>query len=584
MLEAKLQSTTCFFIFQFAIAGSPSKRFRLNPTAQGSRTAIDLDEEDAAAAKSMPKAKANGSIFLRLGFISRQMAHRIMNWHSITAYAEYAGWAAAGLLTLLALTAILVVIIKGRRRTSQARAARALLGAEQIDQTPVHSSCTSMASDHTSILQSEPALAFSPKVPRGIRVMYPVFAVLCFWLYIWADLSVAAEVNADLEVAGAPQGDWEWSGTMSTLTLIPAAKDAWNSGAKATAILLGLLNGVWPFCQTLVLLVVWFLPGSWLFFLEVICSTWKIGPIFSMPYHHLGCSLSASLAGPPDFNMALESGLFAFLLAAVLTNALGYLADHYHFLSANAAAELPWARNVHPTCRVPLSSFSKSRHWPTVLCPLVAVATAASSVVKAFSVSLISAGTSSMLTHEPKYIRSYSLLSFGLRLVDANQEAGIYERLFQIVFLATSLVVPLLLSGVLLTVWIVPLKPQAQNGLLRLGHALDAWIALDVFVVVVAICSLDFGRMTWYAAHQGPMQEACRWMRRELSVNACVQADVKLEKGFVMLAAAAAALLLVPKVALRACRRAVAKRDQLNSRAWASSVLASTGHGLQTES
>lgn len=65
---------------------------------------------------------------------------------------------------------------------------------------------------------------------------------------------MAAEVNADLEVAGAPQGDWEWSGTMSTLTLIPAAKDAWNSGAEATAILLGLLNGVWPFCQTLVLL------------------------------------------------------------------------------------------------------------------------------------------------------------------------------------------------------------------------------------------------------------------------------------------------------------------------------------------
>jgi len=41
--------------------GSPSKRFRLNPTAQGSRTAIDLDEEDAAAAKSMPKAKASSA-------------------------------------------------------------------------------------------------------------------------------------------------------------------------------------------------------------------------------------------------------------------------------------------------------------------------------------------------------------------------------------------------------------------------------------------------------------------------------------------------------------------------------------------
>ena len=219
------------------------------------------DEEDTELSQGLRRPKqchgsamaADGSIFLRLGFISRQMAHRIMNWHSFAEYAEYAGWVAAGLLTLLALTAILVVIIKGRQRTSQARAARALLGAEQIDQTP-HSSCTSTASDHSIILQSEPALAFSPKVPRGIRIMYPVFAVLCFWLYVWADLSVAAEVNADLEVAGAPQGQWEWSGTMSTLTLIPAAKDAWNSGAKATAILLGLLNGVWPFFQTLVLL------------------------------------------------------------------------------------------------------------------------------------------------------------------------------------------------------------------------------------------------------------------------------------------------------------------------------------------
>ena len=117
----------------------------------------------------------------------------------------------------------------------------------------------------------------------------------------------------------------------------------------------------------------------------------------------------------------------------------------------------------------------------------------------------------------------------------------------------------------------MPLKPQAQNGFLRLGHALDAWIALDVFAVVVAICSLDFGRITWYAAHEGDMKEACHWMKRpracygcytvvilfggllrpqvcrELSTAACVRADVKLEKGFIMLAAAAVALLLVPK-------------------------------------
>lgn len=509
------------------------------------------------------------------------------NWKSIV---EDAGWGAAALLTVLALVALLVFAVKGRHRSSQARAARALLGARN-DQTPV-GSCASTASDLSSVTQIQPALAFSPKVPCVIRVIYPIFAVACFWLFVWADLSVAARVNADLEVAGSPPGTWEWSGTMSSLTLLPAAKDAWDSDAKATAILPGLLNGLWPFCQTLVLLIVWFLPSDWLSqpargtLLRLFAAFGKCGLSFPClitlwaalcQLHWQGHQVSAT------FNMSLERGLFAFLLAAVLTNALGHSADHFHFLSATTPTAVPWARS-YAGCRIPLSSFSKSRHWPTVLCPLVAVATAASSVVTAFSVSVTggSSSTDSILSTlrkeaQPEYIRSYSLLSFGLRLADANQEAGVYERLFQVVFLATSLVVPILLAGVLLIVWVVPLKPHAQNGLLRLGHALDAWVALDVFAVVVAICSLDFGRITWYAAHQGDMEEACHWIRRELSSNACVRADVHLEKGFVMLAAAAVALLLVPKVALRACRRAVMKRDQLNSRAWASSVLTSQG-------
>lgn len=171
------------------------------------------------------------------------------SWKSIV---EDAGWGAAALLTVLALVALLVFAVKGRYRSSQARAARALLGA-RTDQTPV-GSCASTASDLSSVTQIQPALAFSPKVPCVIRVIYPIFAVACFWLFVWADLSVAARVNADLEVAGSPQGTWKWSGTMSSLTLLPAAKDAWDSDAKATAILLGLLNGLWPFCQTLVLL------------------------------------------------------------------------------------------------------------------------------------------------------------------------------------------------------------------------------------------------------------------------------------------------------------------------------------------
>ena len=88
------------------------------------------------------------------------------SWKSIV---EDAGWGAAALLTVLALVALLVFAVKGRYRSSQARAARALLGARN-DQTPV-GSCASTASDLSSVTQIQPALAFSPKVPCVIRVM-----------------------------------------------------------------------------------------------------------------------------------------------------------------------------------------------------------------------------------------------------------------------------------------------------------------------------------------------------------------------------------------------------------------------------
>eukprot|EP00438_Fugacium_kawagutii_P025884 Skav233694 [mRNA] locus=scaffold1927:261057:269820:- [translate_table: standard] len=132
-----------------------------------------------------------------------------------------------------------------------------------------------------------------------------------------------------------------------------------------------------------------------------------------------------------------------------------YAADRYHDLSVKERTS-PYAMTGHAVCRTPLSSFSKHRHWPTVLCPLVAVS--------------VSAAESSDASD---FDASLSLLAL-------------------------------------------------KSNLRRLGHALDAWVALDVFAVVVGTCGLDFGTMTWCHA------------KLELSSHACVQADVRLEKGITM--------------------------------------------------
>lgn len=175
-------------------------------------------------------------------------------WNPAPKWLAFAGWVAAGLLAALALAAALVLFVRRRHRSSQARAARALLGGGTPEQTPPPSCATSISTDLSGRPVEQPALVWSPKVPCVVRALYPIFTAICFAFYIWADLSVAAQVNANVRVNGAPSGKWEWSGIMASLTLVPAAKDAWDSGARATAILLGFLNGLWPFLQTLVLL------------------------------------------------------------------------------------------------------------------------------------------------------------------------------------------------------------------------------------------------------------------------------------------------------------------------------------------
>ncbi|CAE8684113.1 unnamed protein product, partial [Polarella glacialis] len=282
-----------------------------------------------------------------------------------------AGWAAAALLALTAVAVAVGLLIRHYRQAQGARAARALLGvsgptassrAAQLlmggpgDMTPEQADSSCIISNSTpsrsrtastvdpwtgerrrSLGSSEPSLATSPVVPRIARILHPALATCCTGLLLVADLSVTASVKA--KVDGIEPGE-QYSGSLATLTLVPATKDAWESGAVATAILLGLLNGVWPLLQLSLLLVAWLVPGRWLrpsargTLLRLLASMGKCS--LSFPWlvtiwagicqlkRHRPDGVSA------DLRLTLDSGLFTFLAAAMLTNSLGYLADRYH--------------------------------------------------------------------------------------------------------------------------------------------------------------------------------------------------------------------------------------------------------------
>jgi len=283
-----------------------------------------------------------------------------------------------------------------------------------------------------------------------------------------------------------------------------------------------------------------------------------------------------------EYQMVFGFGLYAFLAAAILTNILGYCADHFHFMTPRASVlpSLPQAGS-HARCDgQPLRKFARGTwQWAaaSVLIPLVFVATLASLFVTAFSISLV--GDISGTELQPA--RGFSLVSFGFQELGSSSDPG--ARFLQAAYVFTVLGAPLLLTGLLLLVWLVPLNPRCQNALVWTCHALDAWVTLDVFASVVALASLDFERITKYAAANGAMSESCTWIRRQQGPDACGGVRVELTLGFGLLAFAAVAAYAVPKAVLAACLEAAERRDEVHARSRAALALAAVAPGLGCE-
>lgn len=512
-----------------------------------------------------------------------------------------AGWVAASLLGLVAVVVASVVLFKKLRRVRNARSAHAMLGVAGNESIPCQEDTASYISTMSRTegtirsvwspgasfnpgtgcsswdAASEPCLAISPAVPLVARLLQPVLAIGCCTLLVIADLSVVAKVQASVLAAGAPSGsEWEWSGNMACLTFLSAVRDSWNSGSKTSALVLGLLNGIWPMLQVLLLLLAWLLPGriitcetrGQLLRMLAALSKWSL----SFPWlltlwatvnrvHWHRPAISA------DFKMVLDYGLFEFLGAAVLANVMCYMGDYFH-----RSSKKPTTTAAATGARKPLRSFGGQSQWRLgLLCPLVLVATLAGGFAPAFSV--FCEGAEGDWSNP---VCKHSLLSFGMQVAEDSPEL-MGPRVLQATILVTTLLVPLLLTGALCTLWVAPLTAVSQNRLMQVCHALDSWVALDVFAVAVALASLDSQRLMLYSAGRGDMSEVCSWLRsgsEERVAGLCGGGAVSLRSGFGLLAIAALACDVVPKVLLRACRKATRSRDSDLSLTRASAAVA----------
>ena len=191
----------------------------------------------------------------------------------------------------------------------------------------------------------------SPHVPFIVRYGIPIVLIVNWVLFLSGHLSLGALVRVKLQVAGEniviP--------SVFTFSMAQSTIDMWMSGAKMLAVILVLFSGVWPYTKVFITLFLWFAPpqtyapssrGSAFMWLDAL-GKWSCIDIFVLVlsmvgFHIVIHSPEVTFLPPTFYKVEVQVipciGLYANLLAQILSQIVSHVAIYYH-RNAVAAAE-----------------------------------------------------------------------------------------------------------------------------------------------------------------------------------------------------------------------------------------------------
>jgi len=162
--------------------------------------------------------------------------------------------------------------------------------------------------------------------------------------------------------------------------------------------------------------------------------------------------------------------------------------------------------------------------------------------------------------------QTYSLITLGLRLPYSSPNPDSFGiRWIQVTFFLFALVIPLLHLLFVLTLWLIPLTRKIQRRIYVVTEILNAWSAIDVFVVSVIASLLEISQFAQFI-----IGDRCDLINVYLKAyfdealqgeDKCFDVITKLETGCWLLFSGCIFYLISSIVVMRACHRALSKRD-----------------------
>jgi len=489
----------------------------------------------------------------------------------------HAMWAAAVGLALLGLPAALLAQLFWKRAGSRAEEEKLPPAASAEASTPsareVH-----VTSVRTSAAVALPtSLACDPSVPRALAVYYPFAILAVMMLFIYADLDIGTTVTMVMEADGKSAQ----IGPLFSFSLVNTVSHCWSSGAYFIAVLTVIASGVWPFVKLVMLLVAWLVPPRCF-------SVWRRGKILAfldawgkysfLDSWFLVLTLSAFAlewmsVGSADLKIQTmpAPAFYAFFAATVLSLILGHVASEYHNrIEKQKAATSKKAQEA--TAIESIGGDKQRQQGQMRLCNFAASGNEHAVMLVALVASTLFALLGTVLTSfsfemsgiAPQFLfgghieRSYSLLSVGMSVAAGRwNDTGLIG--LEVVFLALAVIVPSVLLWLLFTLWLSPMTLERQRSMLHACRLLDAWASFDVAALVLAVACGEFAKLADWLVYEGTFAGPCK-MVRDLTRDECMKIEFHAFPALAVLFIAGAALLVVPKVAMKRFDKAMSRR------------------------
>ncbi|KAL7427314.1 hypothetical protein ACHAXH_001630 [Discostella pseudostelligera] len=429
------------------------------------------------------------------------------------------------------------------------------------------------------------SLVRSEEVPVFLRVFVPVVIFGNVALFVFA----GEPFNVD--------GFYEFS-------LVKSLIEMWIAGARSLAVIIAIFSGVWPYTKQLMVLFIWFVPTKWvsskrrssmLFWLDVL-GKWSMVDVFV--FIMTLASFGISIQSPDNLSFLPSSlysinllvvplwGIYAYVLAILISQLLSHVIIHYHNKSVSAAVAAQEAElNLSPSNTSETKEVLRSHQYTLdyeasnkrvvverridwVLSGIVLALTIlviCGCAFSSFSIEVFGlvglAVESGNQFKEAKV--SYSIFSLANMIMDqarylntASDLAGLGTLAAVVVI--TVFLVPLAQAASLMAHWFVPMTKKQRSWNIGLNEVLYTWQYMEVYVISIIITAWQLGGVSEHMinVYCGALKDTLSSLAYYGILNAedaqCFKVNASVEPGSWVLVAASILLFMLNHFVVRA--------------------------------